>query len=270
MLKHSLLMGGAAFTLWSFAHFSPDDAGGAGAGGVDSVDSTVDNSSTGSTDAATLLFGGETKAEGEGEKPATIEWKEYENDASKTDEENAVAKAEHDKTRPAEEVDPAGADAVPSDGKYELTVPEGMELDAELVSAVSPILAGKGFTRAEAQELSDAVNKVYGERAAKDAEDWQNTVSGWADTAKKDKEIGGDKWDGTVLAAQKAVTKLGNDGLREYLNASGGGNHPELIRFFAKVGGMISDDNTPTGGSGGAGKPVDASHLMFPSDAPKA
>ncbi len=60
MLKHSLLMGGAAFSLWSFAHFSPDDAG--GAGGSDAVPSVADNASS-ATDTATVLFGGDTSTE---------------------------------------------------------------------------------------------------------------------------------------------------------------------------------------------------------------
>ena len=96
-----------------------------------------------------------------------------------------------------------------------------------------------------------------------------NTIQKWADDAKADKEIGGDKWDGTVKSAQRAINTLGTPALKEYLQASGGGNHPELIRVFAKVGGLIKEDSPPSDGPGGHGKPADPAHVLFPNDAPK-
>lgn len=208
-----------------------------------------------------------------GEKPAdppAVDWKEYVNDPAKSPEENAAAKAEHDKTKPAEKSDAEKAlDTVPEDGKYTLAMPEGVQVDQELLDALGPKFAAKKLTTREAQELADEFIKIETARGAKRLEDWGKTVSGWADTAKKDPDIGGDKWDGTTKAAQKAVNSLGTPALREYLNASGGGNHPELIRIFAKVGAMISEDNPPADGAGGKGKPVDAAHMLFPNDAPK-
>lgn len=208
-----------------------------------------------------------------GDKPAdppAADWKEYENDPAKTPEENAAAKAEHDKKKPAEKTDAEKAlDEVPADGKYALEMPDGVEVDKELLDALSPKLQAKGYTRREAQELANEYIKIGQAQAAKRMEDWGETISGWAETAKKDPEIGGDKWDGTAKAAQKAVNTLGTPELRTYLNASGGGNHPELIRIFAKVGAMIAEDNPPPDGPGGQGKPVEAAHMLFPNDAPK-
>lgn len=220
------------------------------------------------SDPASVLFGegqpGETpKVEGETGKAA--EWKEYVNDDARTEEENAAAKAEHDKAKPAA---PDPADTVPEDGKYTLTAPEGGELDTEMLDAVAPLLKSKGFTAKEAQALGDAVMKLQAGRAQAQAQAWQETVAGWADTAKKDKEIGGDRWDSTVASATRAIAKFGTPELKEYLQNTGGGNHPELIRVFAKIGAAISDDTPPAGGSEGSGRPADTAHLMFPSDAP--
>ncbi|TIW56713.1 MAG: hypothetical protein E5V54_11235 [Mesorhizobium sp.] len=202
--------------------------------------------------------------------PPAADWKEYVNDPAKSAEENAAAKAEHDKTKPAEKSDAEKAlDTVPEDGKYALTMPEGVQVDQELLDALGPKFAAKKLTTREAQELADEFIKIETARGTKRMEDWGKTISGWAETAKKDPEIGGDKWDGTAKAAQKAVNTLGTPELRTYLNASGGGNHPELIRIFAKVGAMISEDNPPTDGAGGKGKPVDAAHMLFPNDVPK-
>ena len=200
--------------------------------------------------------------------PAAVagDWKEYEADPAKSDEENAAAKAEHDKAKPAE-TDPA--DKVPEDGKYDLKMPDGVELDVELAAALGPDFKDLGLTNAQAQKLVDKYIATQQDRAAKQTEAWAGTVQKWADDAKADKEIGGAKWEQTVAASRRAVGKLGSPELREYLNASGGGNHPEMIRFMAKVGAMISEDSPANGGAGGQGKPVDHAYALFPSDAPK-
>lgn len=207
-----------------------------------------------------------------GDKP--VEWKEYVADPKKTDAENAAAKAEHDKTKPADKKDgddknKDALDTVPADGKYELKMPDGVKVDQELLDALGPKFAAKNLTTRDAQELADDFTKILQERAAKEGQDWANTITKWVDDAKSDKDIGGDKWDATVSSATRAVNKLGTPELREYLNASGGGNHPELIRFMSKVGAMIREDNPASGGTGGSSKPADAAHVLFPSDAPK-
>ena len=211
---------------------------------------------------------GDQKA-GEGDAAAAAgEWKEYENDPSKSDEENAAAKAEHDKNKPAGDADKKAGE-VPADGKYDLKMPDGVELDAELAEALGPEFADLKLTNAQAQKLVDKYIEIQTARGGKQSEAWSQTVQGWADEAKADKEIGGAKWDATVSASQKAVKSLGTPALRDYLNASGGGNHPEMIRFMAKVGAMISEDKPATGGAEGQGKPADAASTLFPNDAPR-
>ena len=196
--------------------------------------------------------------------PAT-EWKEYQDDPAKSADENAAAKAEHDKTKPAADDD---AGKVPADGKYALKMPDGVELDAELADAFGPEFVEPNLTNAQAQKLVDKYIGIQEARMAKQGETFAKTTAGWVDQAKKDAEIGGDKWNASVQAAQRAVNRLGTPALKEYLNASGGGNHPELIRFMAKAGAMISEDNPATGGAEGKGKPADPAHVLFPNDAP--
>ena len=209
------------------------------------------------------------------------DWKEYENDPAKSAEENAAAKAEHDKSKPAPKDDPA--DKVPEDGKYSLTMPDGVELDAELAEALGPEFKELGLTNAQANKLVgkyiETMQKRGEAHAASPEGAWSSaahdyfkangTPDKWADTAKADKDIGGAKWDGTVSDARRAIDKLGTPALKDFLNASGGGNHPELIRMFAKAGALIKEDNPPNGDGKGSGKPVEPAHILFKDDAPK-
>lgn len=250
---------------WNMILRNAEGAGGAG-GDVPPADAKPD--------AGSILFPDDApKGEGQGEtKPADPpagDWKEYQDDPAKTPEENAAAKAEHDKTKPAEKKAGDPADKVPDDGKYDLKMPDGVELDGELAEALGPEFKELGLTHAQAQKLVDKYIGIQQARMGKQAEGFAQTVAGWADAAKKDAEIGGDKWDASVQAAQRAVNRLGTPALKEYLNASGGGNHPELIRFMAKAGAMIAEDNPASGGAEGKGKPAEAAYTLFPTDAPK-
>lgn len=160
-------------------------------------------------------------------------------------------------------------DRVPDDGRYSLTMPEGIEVDQELIDALGPDFHTLGLTNRQAQQLADRFIEIQGRRGKQASEAWAGRVQGWAEEARKDREIGGAKWGGTVGSAQRALSRLGTPALREYLNTSGGGNHPEMIRIFAKVGSMIQEDNPPNGGAGGNGRKAETAHLMFPKDAPK-
>ncbi|WP_454618367.1 hypothetical protein [Bradyrhizobium cenepequi] len=271
----------------SFASFLPsfvmrNAEAGAGGGGGDVKPAGDPPAKPAADPAASVLFpnegekkpdpaAGEVKpGEGEGGDKGA-DWKEYVPDPKKSEAENAAAKAEHDKTKPAEGKDkkPDPADTVPEDGKYTLAMPEGVQVDQEMVDALGPEFKDLGLTNKQAQKLADKFIALQTDRAKKQGETWGQTVSGWVDQAKADKEIGGDKWDSTVKTARRAVDTIGTPALKEYLEATGGGNHPELIRFMAKVGAMIREDNPADGGAGGSGKPAEAAHVLFPNDAPK-
>ena len=254
-----------------------------GSGGNGGGDATV-------TPPESVLFpneggdkGGEGQQQTNSDPSATAgDWKEYENDPAKSADENAAAKAEHDKTKPAEKKDDT-ADQVPADGKYTFVMPEGVELDQALADALMPDFKEMGLTQGQAQKLIDkyiATNQARLETHAASAEGaWSGaayqyfkdngTPDTWADKAKGDKDLGGDKWNGTVTDATRFINTMGTPDLKAFLNASGGGNHPELIRIFAKAGALIKEDDPANGGAGGSGKPVEAAHVLFPNDAPK-
>ena len=180
------------------------------------------------------------------------------------------AKSEEEKAgQGGDAASPAEADRVPEDGKYTLTMPDGIAVDEELLGALGPDFRELGLTNSEAQKLADRFIAIQSARAEARGKSWGETVSKWADDAKADPDIGGRRWDATVRDSRRFVNNMGTPALREYLEASGGGNHPELIRIFAKAGALIREDDPATGGAGGTGRPVDPAHVLFPNDAPK-
>lgn len=126
--------------------------------------------------------------------------------------------------------------------KYEFAAPEGTELDSEAVAVFEPIARELNLTNEQAQKLVD----LYGTRMTQTVEAqqaaWQKQLETWVSDIKSDKEIGGKAFDQQVNYAKSAITKFGTDELKQALDATGFGNHPELVRVFARIGKAMAED----------------------------
>ncbi|MBW9430737.1 peptidase [Atlantibacter hermannii] len=195
----------------------------------------------GTTPAATVDTPAEGAASGDsanGDNPAG----EEKPAAEKTAEELAAEKAEKDAADKAEkDKKPAAPE------KYEFAAPEGQELDTNALAVFEPIAKELGLTQEQAQKLVD----IYPQIQQQQAEAWSKQIADWGEQVKADKEIGGDKFNASVGLAQRALDQFGNPELREYLNASGLGNHPALVRFCAKVGKSMAEDSFVVPNQGG-------------------
>ncbi|WP_296262507.1 peptidase [uncultured Enterobacter sp.] len=179
------------------------------------------------------------------------------------------AKTEGDKPQPGTEGDKPQEDK-PADGekpadkpddkeqkqegapeKYEFKAGEGVELDAEALKDFEPVARDLNLTNEQAQKLVDAYPKILAGVQQRQAEAWQKQTEGWAETVKADKEIGGDKLTANLSAAQRALDQFGTSELKEYLNATGLGNHPDLVKTFVKIGKAMSEDGMVDGSNQG-------------------
>ncbi|WP_427022827.1 peptidase [Enterobacter kobei] len=179
------------------------------------------------------------------------------------------AKPEGDKPQPGAEGDKPQDDK-PADGdkpadkpddkeqkqegapeKYEFKAGEGVELDTEALKDFEPVARELNLTNEQAQKLVDAYPKILAGVQQRQAEAWQKQTEGWAETVKADKEIGGDKLTANLSAAQRALDQFGTPELKEYLEGTGLGNHPELVKAFIKIGKAMSEDGMVDGSNQG-------------------
>lgn len=180
-----------------------------------------------------------------------------------------TAKPEGDKPQPGTEGDKPQDDK-PADGdkqadksedeeqkqegapeKYEFTAGEGVELDADALKDFEPVARDLNLTNEQAQKLVDAYPKILSGVQQRQAEAWQKQTEGWAESVKADKEIGGDKLTANLSAAQRALDQFGTPELKEYLNATGLGNYPDLVKTFVKIGKAMSEDGMVDGSNQG-------------------
>ncbi|HCD6983131.1 MULTISPECIES: peptidase [Enterobacter] len=156
-----------------------------------------------------------------------------------------------DGEKPAEESDDEKQKQEGAPEKYEFTAGEGVELDTEALKDFEPVARDLNLTNEQAQKLVDAYPKILAGVQQRQAEAWQKQTEGWAETVKADKEIGGDKLTANLSAAQRALDQFGTPELKEYLNATGLGNHPDLVKTFVKIGKAMSEDGMVDGSNQG-------------------
>ncbi|HBS4243428.1 TPA: peptidase [Klebsiella quasipneumoniae subsp. quasipneumoniae] len=136
--------------------------------------------------------------------------------------------------------------------KYEFKTAEGQELDTAALEQFEPIARELNLTNEQAQKMVDLYGtKIMPMVQKQQAEAWQAQTEEWAATVKADKEIGGDKLTANLGVAQRALGTFGTPALKEYLNGTGLGNHPELVKAFVKVGKAMSEDGVVTGKESG-------------------
>jgi hypothetical protein len=153
--------------------------------------------------------------------------------------------------------------------QYEdFTFPEGMEIDTSALEAFVPVAKELNLTQEQAQKIVDLqIKRVQAESEAATKE-WTDRFTQWKADAKADAEVGGDKFDESVGFANKAVKQFMTPEGYAALAGAGLQNHPEMLRFFARVGRTISEDKI-IGGNPGGGAPRDAADILYGSTGDK-
>ncbi|EHW2661084.1 peptidase [Escherichia coli] len=170
-------------------------------------------------------------------------------EGSKPAEDNPADGKKQEGDKPAEKKESDKPEGAPE--KYEFQAAEGVELDTEALKEFEPVAREMNLTNEQAQKLVDVYPKILAGVQQRQVEAWQQTTEQWAADVKSDKEIGGDKLPSNLSAAQRALDQFGTPELKEYLNTTGLGNHPDLVKTFVKIGKAMSEDGMVTGGNDG-------------------
>jgi len=159
---------------------------------------------------------------------------------------------------------------------YELEAPEGFAIDPQALAVATPVFRELGLSNEQAsklmpvaaqfaQGLSDKLNAQIISQVRADRK-------AWLDSAMADREIGGAHWKETLAKGAFALDNLGfpkGSPFRVLLDESGLGNHPEMIRAWAKVGRAIGEDGDFVRGAGTPHSRRDTAETLYPNDAPK-
>ena len=119
-------------------------------------------------------------------------------------------------------------------------LPDGYSISEEQLAALSPVLKELGLTQEQADKLVafDAQRTLQAQEASQQqAVEFRNKQVGeWETALRNDATFGGANFDANVAVAQQALAAYGTPELSAMLSESGLGTHPEVVRFFHKVG----------------------------------
>ncbi len=164
---------------------------------------------------------------------------------------------------PPKEVSETPKETIKPVEKYELKLPEGSPLQAEHIEKLSNFAKEKGLTQEQAQLFLERESSAVADFAQTQMAQLEQMKTEWFEAAKSDKEIGGDNFAESAENAKRVIQKYASSSLKEELNKTGYGNHPELLRIFARIGKEMANDKLVLSGSmAGAGKPIES--IFYP------
>lgn len=164
---------------------------------------------------------------------------------------SAAAAAPATETQTAQETP---AQAGTQEVKYDLAVPEETSLTDTEVESLKSYAKEKGLSKDQAQELLNQRHEAKEDLISRYKSEQDTLRTQWLDAAKNDKEFGGQHFAQNVEFAKRSLEKFATPGIVEYLNQTGLGNNPEVIRLFYRIGKSMSNDSIVNPGS--AGGPV--------------
>ena len=134
----------------------------------------------------------------------------------------------------------------------EFKAPEGVELDKEAIGEFKDIAKELKLSQADAQRLVDIGPKMLQKWQNQQAETVSTEIAKWTQESTKDSEFGGSKLSENLSVAKKALDTFGTPELKAWLDSTGQGNHPEIIRLLYRAGKHISEDQHISGKRVGA------------------
>lgn len=166
----------------------------------------------------------------------------------------APAETPADSTPTPAEANPADDKTPPQevDGAPEqygdFNIPEGVTVQEQLLSDFKTAAKEMNLSQENAQKLVDMQTGLMREQEEARTKAWDDLQDGWVESSKNDQEFGGEKFEENMGVAKQALEAFGTDGLKEALETSGMGNHPEFLRFFYRVGQQVSEGKIHVGG----------------------
>lgn len=178
------------------------------------------------------------------------------NAATSTDAQTTSTTTEGDATKTAET---KADDTAATEVEYTFDAPEGIELDQAQLDEFKSIAKELKLPADKAKAIADIAIKAEQRRREAHAE----MVEGWKSSVAKDKELGKPE---NQAVALKAIEAFGTPELKQILNSTGLGNHPEMVRLAYRIGKAISEDAV-LGKTTGEAAPRDAASILYGNDA---
>ena len=125
----------------------------------------------------------------------------------------------------------------------DFTFEEGVTADPTLMTNIKGLAKELDLSQAGAQKLAEKANALTKAFSESTANTLAEAKKEWSQRMQNDKDFGGTRLQENLGYAAKAMKEFATPELKQLLNESGLGNHPELVKAFIKVGKSMTGDN---------------------------
>lgn len=140
------------------------------------------------------------------------------------------------------------------DAAYQLEgLPEGTSVDEEALAAIAPVarelnLSNQGLSKIAGVYAEKVLPGVTQKVVSQIESDQAALTADWANQAqvavKEDPVYAGQAMPVVRATAAKALDRFGGSEFREFLEVTGLGNHPAMLKFAYQAGAAIAEDTT--------------------------
>ena len=134
--------------------------------------------------------------------------------------------------------------------KYtDFKMPENVTVNQDLLGKFNEVAKGLNLPQENAQKLMDLAAEHGSAILAEQKAQWDTVRDGWVSEIKADKVFGGDKFNETIERAKRALkTNDPENTMKDFLETTGFGDFPPLIRMLANMDKRYGEDKTVDGG----------------------
>lgn len=164
------------------------------------------------------------------------------------------------------DVQQAGTEApLGAPGAYaDFAMPEGVAIDEAVAGDLKDLARALNLPQDQAQRIADLGARQAQRWADRQMKALNDASDAWVKATKSDAELGGEKLNDALAAGRRAMDAFGTPELKSLLNETRLGNHPELVRFIARVGKAISDDTFVSGDRSAGTRGGDMASRLYP------
>lgn len=149
--------------------------------------------------------------------------------------------------------------------KYDLKLPEGSTLSPAQVDKIAAFAKERGLSNEQAQGVLEREHAVLADYVTGQRAEVTKIQDSWLPAVKADKEIGGEAFEQNVTLAARVLDRYGTAELKKALSDSRYGNHPELVRVFARIGKAMSEDQLVQAGASASKEKLSLAERLYPN-----
>lgn len=126
---------------------------------------------------------------------------------------------------------------------YVLKNANGEDVEPQELEMMSRMFKDVNLSQEQAQKLYSAYEKEQGSFIEQSQKAFNQMRDDWFNQTISDPQLGGQNIGQTKLCIKRVMQQCGNKELSEFLNKTGLGFNPAMVRFMTKVGELLGNDN---------------------------